>query len=138
MPYKSKEDHNRRQRERRREYRKKYPVKEKHRLHWASKRKELKLEVLTHYGPNGLLGCCWEGCPVVDLDMLSLDHINDDGCKQRREDKTKMGTHLYRAAKKTWPLDLQTLCMNHQFKKRAMRPRSAQGRPNKSATDIGL
>src|SRR5271157_863346 len=41
-------------------------------------RLELKESVLTFYGPRKNLGCCWEGCLVVDLDMLSLDHINDD------------------------------------------------------------
>jgi hypothetical protein len=96
-------------------------------------RAKLKLEVLTHYGPNGTLGCCWVGCDVVDIDMLSLDHINDDGCKQRRVSNV-YGANFYFIVAKEKPTDLQTLCMNHQFKKRAMRPRSTQGRPKTLAT----
>jgi len=29
----------------------------------------LKEEVLTHYGRDGKLQCCWEGCEITDLDM---------------------------------------------------------------------
>ena len=95
-------------------------------------RQKLKIEVLTYYGPDHTLRCCWPGCEVTDIDMLSLDHINNDGCKQRRNN-AMYGPYFYFMAKKEKPTDLQTLCMNHQFKKRAMRPRSEQGRPKKLA-----
>ena len=81
----------------------------------------LKREVLTHYGPKGVLGCCWEGCMVVDLDMLSLDHIHDDGYKHCKEGSTVRlsGRALYYWARLNgYPTDLQTLCWNHQWKKR--------------------
>ena len=78
--------------------------------------RNLKLKVLTYYGPAGLLGCCWIGCTVVDLDMLSLDHIDDDGAKHRKE---LAGSSVYRdVLKRNFPSGFQTLCHNHQWKKR--------------------
>jgi hypothetical protein len=110
-----------------RRYRQRYPerIKEqwdkhnKTRQHRESHRicrEKLKLEVLTHYSPNGALGCCWTGCNIVDIDMLTLDHINDNGSEQRR----LFGQDCnYRLAKRLrFPTDLQTLCMNHQLKKK--------------------
>ena len=91
-------------------------------------RQKLKVEVLTYYSPNKVLKCSWIGCEVTDIDMLSLDHINNDGCEQRRS-RDAYGTNFYSIVIKEKPKDLQTLCMNHQFKKRAMRPASTQGRP---------
>ncbi len=87
---------------------------------------EVKLEVLTHYGPSGVLGCCWENCSVIDLDMLTLDHIKDDGARHvlpgRKHRLT--GTPLYRWARKhKYPKTLQTLCANHQFKKKMLKYR---------------
>jgi hypothetical protein len=80
----------------------------------------LKLEVLTHYGPKGSLGCCGEACTVVDVDMLSLDHINNDGAAHRRVvGKNKTGEKMYRLVKSEgFPSGFQTLCMNHQTKKK--------------------
>ena len=80
----------------------------------------LKLEVLSHYGPNCTLGCCWEGCTVIDVDMLSLDHVNNDGAEHRRTvGKNKTGEKMYRLVKtEGFPNGFQTLCMNHQTKKK--------------------
>jgi hypothetical protein len=83
-----------------------------------------KLEVLTHYSHRGILGCCWEGCSVYDLDMLTLDHINDDGAKHilpgASERLTSYG--LYRWAKSNgYPKEFQTLCANHQLKKQILK-----------------
>src|SRR5271166_4701219 len=44
---------------------------------------EVKAEVLTHYGWDGTLRCCWDGCSVNDVDMLTLDHTADDGAQKR-------------------------------------------------------
>lgn len=78
----------------------------------------IKNEVLTHYGPNGVLGCCWPGCDVMDIDMLSLDHKNNNGAEHRRVH----GKYNIYALVKRWgfPDDVQTLCMNHQWKKRML------------------
>jgi len=86
----------------------------------------LKLETLTHYGPNGSLGCCGEACIVIDVDMLSLDHINNDGAAHRRAiGKNKVGEKMYRLVKSEgFPSGFQTLCMNHQTKKKLINARN--------------
>jgi len=88
-------------------------------------RAKLKLEVLTHYGPKGVLGCCWKDCPIIDLDMLSLDHKKDDGNQHLWPNGERiMGEDLYRWAKRNnYPKNLQTLCMNHQQKKKMLKVR---------------
>lgn len=81
----------------------------------------LKIEVLTCYGFGGVLRCCWNGCTVDDIDMLTLDHVNNDGNKHKKEGrKTRLsGRELYRWVKNNnYPDNFQTLCWNHQWKKR--------------------
>lgn len=96
-------------------------------------RERLKFEVLSHYSPNGVLGCCWEGCIVTDIDMLSLDHINDDGNTHLDKYGKRMGgTFLYRWAKANgYPDFLQTLCMNHQQKKKVVKAKADRGLKSK-------
>ena|ERR1035437_8496232 len=87
----------------------------------AAYRSNLKLYILTHYGPEGTLGCCWEGCMVADLDMLSIDHINDEGSKHILPGNVQRlaGGRLYNWLKfNNFPEGFQTLCWNHQWKKR--------------------
>jgi len=57
-------------------------------------RQNLKLEVLTHYC-NGKLCCSEKGCTVDDIDMLALDHTNNDGAAHRKELGVKAGTFMY-------------------------------------------
>jgi len=86
----------------------------------------LKVEVLIHYG-NGQLKCCWQDCDVVDVDMLSLDHINNDGCKEQDRKESggrgqKKSKGIYRRVKREgYPSGFQTLCLNHQMKKEILR-----------------
>jgi hypothetical protein len=92
---------------------------------WASvqaRNQALKVEVLTHYGHEGKLQCCWAGCDVTDVDMLSLDHVKDDGAQHR---KHIGATRAYQWAKSHgFPLGVfQTLCQNHQWKKELTRRR---------------
>ena len=63
--------------------------------------------------------CCWAGCSVHDIDMLTLDHLNDDGGKHLSTSGRKLtGTALYTWAKaQNFPALFQTLCGGHQFKK---------------------
>lgn len=83
-----------------------------------------KVIVLTHYGPQGELRCAWNGCDVTDIDMLSLDHINNDGNVARRQSKQNAGVNFYRRLKVArFPDGYQTLCHNHQWKKELMRRR---------------
>jgi len=84
----------------------------------------IKCETLKHYGKGGRMLCCWRGCTVSDPDMLTLDHINNDGAQYRRENGgsgAASGCNLYaklRSAGFPDNLFLQTLCCNHQSKKR--------------------
>ena len=79
----------------------------------------VKLEVLAHYSPNGILGCSWSDCGVSDSDMLTLDHINNDGANARRYTKIGSGNVAYWFLKRHgYPKGYQTLCWNHQWKKR--------------------
>jgi hypothetical protein len=82
------------------------------------KKASRKVEVLTHYGPEHKLQCSWLRCDVTDIDMLSLDHINNDGAEDRRKNAGASGDALYRqAARDGLPKGFQTLCFNHQMKK---------------------
>ena len=85
---------------------------------------EAKLASLAHYGPNGIIQCSWSGCLVNDPDMLSIDHINNDGAEDRKratgKNHYKRG-HYERLVKSGFPPGYQTLCWNHQWKKEIMR-----------------
>lgn len=81
-----------------------------------------KVEVLTRYGRAGRCQCSWDGCDVVDPDMLSLDHINNDGAKEKREGRSGTGLYL-RVVRENFPKGFQTLCHNHQWKKEILRRR---------------
>jgi hypothetical protein len=81
-----------------------------------------KAEVLAHYGRDGKLRCVWEDCLVDDIDMLSLDHKENNGTAERK----KYGSGLYLYLRKTFPEGYQTLCHNHQWKKEIVRRRSAR------------
>jgi len=72
-----------------------------------------KEQIIAHYG--GV--CAWPECGVKDLDMLSLDHVNDDGAEDRKQ--FGLGTRFYRyVVKQGFPDRYRVLCMNHQWKKR--------------------
>jgi len=97
---------------------------EKYNLSRSKRRLEVKVEVLSHYGPDGMLGCCWEGCTIVDPDMLTLDHENNDG-NIARQGTYKGGISFYMKVKRDgYPKGLITLCHNHQWKKEILRRRA--------------
>ncbi len=105
--------------------RKKYPeeMKKYHREWQRENNIEVKTEVLTHYGKEGGLICCWKDCQITDIDMLSLDHINNDG-KKDRDNGLRGGVEGYkRIIRENFPKGFQTLCFNHQFKKEFLRKR---------------
>jgi hypothetical protein len=80
----------------------------------------LKKETFEHYGRGK---CSWPKCSVIDPDMLTLDHKENDGAIQRRK-KRRLGVVLYQILKnKKWPAGYQVLCCNHQMKKELMRRR---------------
>lgn len=83
--------------------------------------KLLKTQVLSYYGLNGKLQCCWEDCKIEDLDMLTLDHIENNGADHRKG-YTKSGrgggSKLYGLLiREGFPKGFQTLCSNHNLKK---------------------
>lgn len=59
--------------------------------------------------------CCGES----ERTFLSIDHINNDGAKHRRECNLRTGEQLYRwLARNGFPPGFQILCMNCQWGKR--------------------
>ncbi len=88
-------------------------------------RAQMKLEVLSHYGKNGQLLCCWPDCTAIDPDMLTIDHVDNTGAQERKKDRTHAGMTLYAILKRTgFPEGFQTLCHNHQWKKEILRRRA--------------
>jgi len=87
-------------------------------------RAKTKLEILTHYGKDGFAQCCWNGCAVDDVDMLTIDHVNDDGAAKRKDGTHARGFSFYVQLRMDgYPEGYQTLCANHQLKKEVLRKR---------------
>lgn len=67
--------------------------------------------IVEHYGGQ----CACENCPNRKCDgmFLSLDHINNDGNTQRKENRIGSGYQFYKwVIKNKYPTDLQLLCHN--------------------------
>jgi hypothetical protein len=93
-------------------------------LNRSATRLRAKEEVLAHYGPAEKLQCCWEGCTVIDPDMLTIDHIDNTGSSDRKG-SYKGGVSFYMKLKRDgYPEGFQTLCHNHQWKKEILRRRA--------------
>lgn len=89
-----------------------------------SRQKTNKINVMSRYGKAGIQQCCWKDCDVTDIDMLTLDHVENNGAQHRKEyTKTGRGggSKLYgRLIKANFPPGYQTLCANHNLKKHIM------------------
>ena len=99
---------------------------EKLRQYNQQKRAKLRIEILSHYGPQRALRCSWVDCTVSDIDMLVLDHIADDGAAERKQlgGKNARGWNFYQLLKQlNFPDGYQTLCCNHNHKKELIRSR---------------
>lgn len=84
-----------------------------------------KLLVLTRYGKRRKLCCRWHDCGIRDLDMLTLDHINNNGARHREQ--IGMGSKMYRwIIKHNFPTGFQTLCGGHQWKKEILRRKQSK------------
>lgn len=71
---------------------------------------------------NGEACCAW--CPQADIDVLCLDHINDDAQEWKGRGVPRGGKHLYFwLMKNDYPPGLQVLCSNCNIKKERMRHR---------------
>lgn len=98
--------------------------KPRYRLIEMNQRAVLKTTVLSHYGFEASLRCCWPGCEVSDIDMLTLDHIDNGGKDERKAGTHRTGDGMYRRLRKLgYPKGFQTLCWNHQWKKEIKRKR---------------
>lgn len=106
----------------RKEYLHDYWIKNSNRI--KEYRVEVRIQTLTHYGFEGKLQCCWPDCLVTDIDLLTLDHINNDGAQHRKNNHNR-GVSLYaKLIAANFPEGYQTLCWNHQWKKELIRLRS--------------
>lgn len=81
----------------------------------------MKLDALTHYSASPPRCAC---CGETEVVFLTIDHINNDGAVQRRAigDRHWKGRDYYFWLKRNgYPknLDLQVLCWNCQWGKRA-------------------
>jgi hypothetical protein len=74
-------------------------------------RVKLRHEMIKEYG-----GCCLS-CGISDIDVLDIDHIENNGAEDRKNNL--YGYNLYRKLKKEgWPKDnFQVLCKNCNWKK---------------------
>lgn len=81
-------------------------------------RRKLRIQTLIEYG-----GKCVR-CSIDDMDVLDIDHIYNDGAKDRK--KNLFAYNLYRELKKQgYPKDRhQILCKNCNWKKEIERRRS--------------
>jgi len=71
----------------------------------------LKERIFEHYGKECQM------CGESDLIVLTIDHINDDGAKRRKNGEGK-GFSFYRWIEDNeYPDDLQTLCRNCNWRK---------------------
>jgi len=78
-------------------------------------RKNIRLEVLIHYGGNPLKCAC---CGETIMEFLSIDHIEGGGTKHRKEIR-KNGIEFYWWLRKMeYPDGYQVLCMNCNWGKR--------------------
>lgn len=81
----------------------------------------VKFEVLGHYSVIGHPNC--PHCRIDDLDVLTIDHVNNDGAAHRKEQGT--GSALYVWLKRNnYPEGYQVLCCNCNMKKEVLRRRA--------------
>jgi hypothetical protein len=79
-----------------------------------------KKEVFNHYGCK----CRWPGCKVEDMDGLTIDHIMNDGYKDRNKIHSAM---FYKhIIDQGFPNIYQILCGTHQWIKERRKRRGAQ------------
>lgn len=64
----------------------------------------------------GGIRCAWPGCNETHLDVLSLDHIAQDGARLRRQGEPG-GRQLYaKLRREGYPPGYRVLCRNHNWK----------------------
>jgi hypothetical protein len=93
-----------------------------HAAETRKQREKDKLQALALHSLKGEICCSHPDCDVTDPDMLTLDHVENDG-RTRRAMGEGRGNGLYRRASKATISGLQTLCANHNLKKEVLRRR---------------
>ena len=89
---------------------------DKWRAYQRQHHRNAKEQIFKHYG-EGLLQCSL--CNETRIDALSIDHINGNGARHRRQ-LGLFGTDFYRwLIKNNFPEGYRVLCMNCQFIERA-------------------
>jgi len=74
-------------------------------------RKNLKMDIFSHYMTDGKIKCSCPSCNVDDIDVLCLDHINGDGKEHRK--LVGLGDPVYRWIRSNnYPDTLRLLCYN--------------------------
>lgn len=114
------------QKERARKWQREHPSPTKFpRQYFLDWRVERKIRVLSHYSPHGIPECCnpfgEHKEPYTTLEALSIDHINNDGGRHKKEIKKNLYGWLI---KNNFPDGFQTLCMNCQFIKKSKKLRT--------------
>ncbi len=97
----------------------------KHNESRIQERNNMKAEVFAYYSNSNPAKCVnpfhVHNEDVTDLDVLSIDHINGDGYKDKINGHRFGGTHFYRWLKMhNYPSGFQVLCMNCQLKKKRL------------------
>ena len=83
-------------------------------------RENLRFEMLCYYS-NGTMKCACPPCGETRYEFLTIDHINNDGAKHRKElgNKRLSGWKFYEWLRHNkYPEGYQVLCMNCNFGKR--------------------
>ena len=76
------------------------------------RRKQIRMEVLIHYGGNPPK-CACRGCNEYHIEFLCIDHIDGKGNEHRRKIGVVGGTEFYRwLIKNNFPKGLRVLCYN--------------------------
>lgn len=78
--------------------------------HWCNKITKIREEVYAAYGDT-----C-NHCKETDKDVLTLDHVNDDGAIHRQEVGSGWPIYVW-AIRNNFPDSLQILCANCQMRK---------------------
>jgi len=85
--------------------------------------RRMKETVLNHYGHI----CNWPKCGVKDSDMLSIDHVYNDGAVDRKKIGGSGNVFYNFLIQNNFPEGrYQILCHNHQWKKRMILLRSEE------------
>jgi hypothetical protein len=85
--------------------------------------RKLKIEVLSHYSDTNPPQCAnlfgEHDKPYTTIEALTIDHINDNGAEERKENGRRGGASFYALLKqRKYPLGYQVLCWNCQWIKR--------------------